>query len=346
MAKALKAVFSIGIIVAVLAIVLWNIDLAKLAEAFANVRWPWFLLGTAITLFLAWLRAWRWGLLLRPLRRVSTLRMFQYFMAGFFGNFLPARAGEFIRAYIVSEREQVPYSASLATIVLERLFDMFFVLLLLAILFVTRADVFASALTFEFGGQPFNLGTVLKQFGYISFLLSLGLLAFSLFLHFKPAFTLRCTAFCLKPLPAKLAGKIDGIIRMFLQGLGVLGNRRDLLVVIALSTIIWGMSVVNYIPFFPACNAVPNTDYFTAGLMTVVFVAAFITIIPAPGFLGSYQLACTVALFRILGIPEVDAVAYGFVAWAGGFIPIMILGPLYLMKFGISITSINKPAAA
>ena len=343
MKNAIKAVVSVIIIIAVLAIVLHGVSLRELGQAFARVQWSWFLLGVAICFLLFWLRSWRWGVLLHPLRRVPTARMFQYYIAGFFGNFLPARAGEFIRAYIVSEREQVPYSASLATIVLERLFDMFFVLLLLAILFVTRADVFASALTFEFSGTAFNLATVLKQFGYISFVLSLGLLVFSLFLHFKPELTLRCTAFCLRPLPAKLAKTIDGIIRMFLQGLGVLGNRRDLLLTIALSAVVWVLSVVNYIPFFPACNAVPNTDYFTAGLMTVVFVAAFITIIPSPGFLGSYQLACTIALADILGIPKVDAVAYGFVAWAAGFLPIMALGPYYLMKFGISITSVKKP---
>jgi len=296
-----------------------------------------------VCLLIFWLRALRWGILLNHLRPITTRRMFQYFLAGSFGNFLPARAGEFIRAYIISEREKVPFSASLATIVLERLFDMFFVLLFLAILFAARADVFASALTFAAGGREWNLATVLQQFGYVSFVLSLGLLAFSLCLHFRPAFTLRCTNAFLRPLPAKVAAKIDGIIRMFLQGLGVLGNRRDLVVTILLSALLWVLSIVNYVPFFPACNAVPNTDYATAGLMVVVFVAAFITIIPSPGFLGSYQLACTIALADILGIPKVDAVAYGFVAWAAGFAPILVLGPIYLMKFEISITSIRKP---
>lgn len=343
MKNALKISISVAVIIGVLAIVLKGVPLGELAAAFAAVRWVWVLIALLIVLLVFWLRAWRWALLLRPLRPVTTGRMFQYYVAGFFGNFLPARAGEFIRAYIVSEREQIPYSASLATIVLERLIDMFFVLLLLGILFITRSDVFASALTFDFGGQSFNLATVLLQFGYISFALSLGLLVFSLFLHFRQAATLRCTAFCLRPFPAGIASRVDGIIRMFVQGLGVLGNGRDLALVIVQSAAIWLLGILTYVPFFYACNAVPaTTDIMTAGLMVVVFVAAFITIIPSPGFLGSYQLACTVAIADVMGVARVAAVAYGFVAWATGFVPILLLGPVYLMKFGISLSRATR----
>ena len=43
---------------------------------------------------------------------------------GYFGNnILPARAGELLRAVVLKKDEQIPISASLATIIVERVFD-------------------------------------------------------------------------------------------------------------------------------------------------------------------------------------------------------------------------------
>ena len=43
---------------------------------------------------------------------------------GYFGNnIFPARAGELLRAIVLKKDEEVPISASLATIIVERVFD-------------------------------------------------------------------------------------------------------------------------------------------------------------------------------------------------------------------------------
>lgn len=346
MKNKLKLIVSIVITVAILGIVFRGVDFHALGQACLNLRWGWFLLALGLNVFSMVIKAWRWHYLLLPVRRVGSWRLFQYYYAGFFGNFLPARAGEFLRAYVVAEREKVPWSAALATIVMERLFDMFFVLMLFPLLFIVRADVFSNTQPITVGELSFTVQGVLLKFGYISLLLSLGLLLFSLCLHFKPEPTLKLTTWCLGPLPAVVRTKVDGFVRMFMQGLGVLGSFRGTLMTFLLSAFNWTIGVLVYAPLFSACNIVLPTDPFSAALLTVVFVATFITIVPSPGFLGSFQLACVVALHNILGIEYNLAVAYGLIAWAAGFLPVLVLGPIYLMKFGLSLGSLDKSAAA
>src|SRR6266851_7583401 len=80
--------------------------------------------GVAIYFVAVWARAWRWHYLLRPLKPISTRRMFPIVTIGYMGNNIyPARAGEVLRAYVLRREEGVPVSASLATIVIERIFD-------------------------------------------------------------------------------------------------------------------------------------------------------------------------------------------------------------------------------
>jgi len=50
MKNAIKAIVSVGIIVAVLAIVLHGVSLRELGQAFARVQWSWFMLGMAVCL--------------------------------------------------------------------------------------------------------------------------------------------------------------------------------------------------------------------------------------------------------------------------------------------------------
>ena len=72
-----------------------------------------------------WIRAVRWGVLLSPLRRgIHPYSLFKVLVIGYMGNdILPARLGDVIRVYVLSRRESVTKSATLATILVERIFD-------------------------------------------------------------------------------------------------------------------------------------------------------------------------------------------------------------------------------
>jgi len=65
-----------------------------------------------------------WDYLLRPLKRIPVRRLFPVVVIGYMGNnIFPFRIGELLRAYVLKRNEDVSISSSLATIVVERIFD-------------------------------------------------------------------------------------------------------------------------------------------------------------------------------------------------------------------------------
>src|SRR5690606_13474966 len=114
----------IGISVLFLYLVLRNMHFG---DFWQQVRQPgdiWLLTGIGVYFLAVWARAWRWHYLLRPLKAVPTRTMFPIVAIGYMGNNVyPARAGEVLRAVILKRKEGVAVSASLATIIVERIFD-------------------------------------------------------------------------------------------------------------------------------------------------------------------------------------------------------------------------------
>src|SRR5512136_486411 len=118
--------FWVGVLISV--VLMWwalsKLDLARAWAAVESANYWWLIPGIAIFFVDVWVRAWRWHYLLKPLKSISTRTMFPIVCIGYMGNNIyPARAGELLRAYVLRRREGVPISASLATVLVERVFD-------------------------------------------------------------------------------------------------------------------------------------------------------------------------------------------------------------------------------
>ncbi|HSJ32579.1 MAG TPA: lysylphosphatidylglycerol synthase transmembrane domain-containing protein, partial [Longimicrobiales bacterium] len=96
-----------------------------------------FVLSAAAITGVFWIRAWRWKVILAPVADVPFRSRFSAVTIGFMGNnVLPARVGEFMRAYALSRTEPVPIVASFASLLIERIFDG---ILVIALLFIAMA---------------------------------------------------------------------------------------------------------------------------------------------------------------------------------------------------------------
>ena len=118
--------FWVGVLISVffITLALKGLQLEDVWQSLKNARYGWLIPGVVVYFVGVWVRAWRWHYLLRPLKSISTRTMFPIVTIGYMGNNIyPARAGEVLRAVILKRREDVPVSASLATIIVERVFD-------------------------------------------------------------------------------------------------------------------------------------------------------------------------------------------------------------------------------
>ena len=128
-----KTWLGVAISVAAIAWAARGVEWSEVLPALADAD-PWLLaLVFVISPFVNILiRAFRWKVFLRPVARVSFAGAASATAIGLMANnVLPARVGEFVRAYALGRKERVPVATSFGGLFLERLFDGFAVVGLL-----------------------------------------------------------------------------------------------------------------------------------------------------------------------------------------------------------------------
>src|SRR5829696_9714269 len=143
-----------GILCLLATVLLWwfgrNLDWVEVRQAVGNSD-PYLLTAAVVIICLAYgFRAFRWGALLKPLTAARFADLFAATTIGFSGVFLVGRAGEVVRPVVLSMRDpRVRPSASLVTIVVERIYDMAAVALMFAINLIWFKPPFALDVSFN-----------------------------------------------------------------------------------------------------------------------------------------------------------------------------------------------------
>ncbi len=315
-----------------------NVSLSELGNALKSVQYIYLFPAVLLIALTFLFRAIRWRYLVGSVKDVKTTDLFSPLMIGFMGNILPARAGEFIRAYLLGKKENISFSASFATIFVERLMDMMiFLILLLGVIFF-GSSIFPQAAD----GSTHPLMGYMVKFGWISFIGSVGIFSFSVLLQYKNDLAMKIVAFFTKPLPEKWKEKIHGMVHSFTDGLKILKDARGLIASLFWSCLVWAAMIMTYYPIHMAFGLGNEIPMLKSVLVVSLTIGIFISLFPAPAFLGSFQLACVVALHEIFGISKAIAASYGIIAWlvAMGFI--IIVGLIFVVKDNISFTELSS----
>ncbi|MCK5504359.1 MAG: flippase-like domain-containing protein, partial [Thermodesulfovibrionia bacterium] len=190
---------------------LTDVSLKELQDAFMSLNYIYLIPAVFLIILSFLFRALRWRYLIRSVKEIKTTNLFSPLMVGFMGNMLPARAGEFIRAYLLGKRENISFSASFATIIVERLFDLAVVLLLLFYVIFFNSDVFSQGNTYE----NHKLMSYMFTFGQISFAGCLLIFIFSIFMQYQNKSAMKIVNICVRPLPKKWGNKIASMAVSF-----------------------------------------------------------------------------------------------------------------------------------
>src|SRR5512138_1499878 len=205
--------FWIGVLISIVFIwlALRGLRLNEFWGAVKKANYLWLIPGIAVYFVGVWVRAWRWHYLLGPIKKIPTGTMFPIVAIGYMGNNIsPARAGEVLRAVILKRKEGVPISASLATIIVERIFDG---VVMLAFVFVNLPEL--AKLT----GSSGFVGNI-QQVAVIGTGVFLGALAVFLVAAMFPQTTEKVAFWFIEHLlPKRLHEKVTGIMHKFLDGL-------------------------------------------------------------------------------------------------------------------------------
>ncbi len=254
--------------------------------------------------------------------------LFPVVVIGYMGNNVyPFRAGEVIRAFVLKRNQDVQVSASLATIVIERIFDG-----LVMLIFVFVALPFA-----DFKADW------LRDVVLFSTLIFWGAFLVFLVMALRPDQMRRFyTAIFERVLPETIGAKAMGLADHFMTGLENLRHPSDLAMTLVSSVFIWLTETTKYWFVMHAFDF--RVSFFVLMVMTAVVNLAT-TLPSSPGYVGTFDTPGIKTLMAY-DVPETMAASYTLVLHAALWLPITLLGFFYLYREGLGWRDFSRAQAA
>jgi uncharacterized protein (TIRG00374 family) len=327
--------FWVGVLIS--AFLLWwalrGLHLAEVWQSLKGANYLWLIPGVAVYFMGVWARAWRWHYLLRPLKRIPTRTIFPVVAIGYMGNNIyPARAGEVLRAFVLRRREQVPISASLATIIVERAFDG---IVMLAFVFLNLPELATLTVDSGFAGSIRSLALI----GAGVFLGAVGV--FLLMAIFPKHSRISITWMVERLVPERWRESLIGITERFLEGLASLRSPVDVLMVLLTSVVIWLFETGKY--WFVMHAFTFEVSFFALMLMNGIVNLAT-TIPSAPGYVGTFD-APGIAVLEAYSVGRALAAGYTLVLHVALWLPITALGAFYMLRESLSWSDVQEELA-
>ncbi len=290
----------------------WKSELPKMAAA----DWRWVTLSVVADLGTYFCQGWRWKLLLTPIAPVRFLRSVQAVFVGLFANeILPFRSGELIRAFVMARWIAIPFSVSLSSAVVERLFDG--VLLVLGFYLVTL-----------FVEVPPYLGDV-------SLVLALLVLALSILVGIVMFHKHHAHA-------AVARSRWAAMLWHVVEALHAMGNSRWFYASAGASVLYLTLQVI---PIYALSRAY-NLDLSLGEAAVVLVILRLGTIIPqAPSNLGGFQFFAVVGL-RLFGVEKDAATGFATIMFFVVTVPLWVGGAIAAAMTGIRIKELQSHARA
>ena len=285
------------------------------------------------TLMMYVVRVIRWRVLLEPVGSVRFSPAFRATVMGFAASaLLPGRVGEFLRPYVLARREGLSASATFGTIVLERLLDVVSVMLL-----------FGAAVAFSEparGGDPTLLGAV--RLSAAGFGLGAGVVLVLAFLAAGDSDRVeRVIDRAGAVLPERMARAVGGVSRRFVEGLGTLRRARTLFGAFAWSLVLWALiGGALWLASAGFGIALP-----LSGAATLLVLVAIGVAVPTPAGIGGYHAAYQVGATSLYGASDEAAVGAALVLHAISFLPVTVLGVVFMAQEGVRLGGIGAMAA-
>ncbi len=314
-----------GIITSILFLwlTLQNLDFSRVPQILSGIK-IYYIPLMILSLILEHLtRGIRWQIILhnRPMSLKDSY--FATVLGYFFNNILPARAGEFIKAYYLNKKDIAPTSEAFGTVVFERFLDGVITLGIMC-----------------FSLHHFTSNPLMKKAAIITLAFYSLILLAILLIHFKKDSIQRITNYFFSFLPSKAADLCNQSLDAFMQGMVIIANRPKIFLKATLwSVIAWSFTLLTTwlcLSMFPFQISLTGASF-------VLVVLAIGSMIPSsPGMIGVYEWCCLLALHKILGYPAELAATFGIVSHAIGYIWVALQGFIILALENLSIKELKS----
>jgi len=292
----------------------------KLLAQLGSIRWGWVAGGVAFDVLSYLCQGLRWRLLLRPTGDISTVRATQAIYAGLFTNEIaPFRAGELVRAYLVSRWQKTDFLSIIPSMAVERLFDGIWLGI-------------GIGLTAVFVQLPKNLLDAADIFGAVVLAATVGFIL--LVVRREQSFESRQAARRGLWRPLRLLGDV---IDRIAEGIRKIGTSRYFYFSLLVSSLIL---VGQILSFWFVMQAYGLRLSLSVGA-AVFLIVHFGTALPnAPSNIGTYQFFTVLGL-TLFGIDKTTASGFSVGAFVILTVPLWIIGLNAIALTGMRLKDIR-----
>tara|TARA_R110002072_G_scaffold174802_13_gene330479 strand:- start:2306 stop:3271 length:966 start_codon:yes stop_codon:yes gene_type:complete len=254
-------------------------------------------------------RAIRWGYLFEPMgyKLKFSNKILAVYITYLMNLFIP-RSGEISRALVVNKYENVPFDKAFGTIISERAFDFFILLIFIGVTISLQFPLISGF----FQDENFDLFKV-----YVA----IGVAVPVLFLAF----------YFLKKSNSTLSQKIKTFISGLKEGVLSIFKMKQKWAFLGHTLFIWLMYICM---FYVMIFALPETSGISIPAILTAFVVGSLTIAFTNGGFGSYPFF-TAALLLLFDVPETAGTAFGWLVWTSQTVAVIILGGLSFLMLPV-----------
>lgn len=306
---------------------LHGVNWTELGEEIRELDWRWVAVGAIADILVYVVQGWRWSLLLYPVAPASPWASVRAIYVGLFANeVLPLRAGELIRCFLMARWSQIPISVTMASALIERIFDGF---LLMIGLFFSLRFIRQFPLTH---GQARAIGIVADGSIFLAVLIVVCAALLAVAMYWRE-----------QTLDALLDARMFAWAHVFIEDLHRIGHSRYLYYSAFVSVPYLLLQIVPIYAIMRAYDLDAGSWGRAAALMVLLRLGSVLP--QAPGNVGLFQLLSTLGL-TLFGVPQAMARRFTLILWGVVTIPLLIVGFIALVATGAKMGQIHREARA
>jgi len=322
-----------------------NIPLSGLSDYITTINFWWVMPSLLFALLSYILRVVRWQIILNPVKKTNFWHAFHPLVIGFMMNCVfPGRIGEIARPAILYKRDKVEFSKVLATVAVERIFDL--IALLLSFIYILVTIEINPSLDITFGEYHLTTatlntiwGTTLKisvvLVGIILLIsISKSRLIISKIILRSPDVLVFAGSQLKEKLRKGICSKIVHVLNNIAHGFEVLKSPRDIIICLVHSFLIWGLVVLSLYVLAFGCPGIQVS--FLEAYAVEIIICFFIMLPSVPGFWGLWEAGGVFALM-IFGIPAKEAAGLTLTYHFIHVIPVIIIGIVSATIIGVNL---------
>jgi hypothetical protein len=319
-------------------VALRGVDFAQVWQALQRVELSWLILTGVLVLGTLFIRAQRWRILLG--RNLSWWNAFGLINIGYLiSGVLPLRAGDPARAVGAQLRGPVSALAALSTVVVERVLDMFLIVIILLSTLPFVPGLRDYLATGQAGG-----GISLNLILVVSGLLSLGMMIAFVLVALYPRRVEDLGRWLLDNFGVADEERWLEPLHNVLEGFQALSSVKEGAAVIFWSLILWTVTWAYFETAMMAGRAFLPEISVLKGAVSM-WASAFGMVFPATGGLGSFHFAVREALFWGFAMPRDVGFTYAVIVHAIPYLTGIVLGATFLLLWGLSLKNVLQRGA-